>query len=105
VILTRPIRDQFVTWYGWAIDCVIGEVSGEARAIVKKINFIAVYVDMELPMSCEKYTKALTLRHNFLMKFELPESAESQLIDYWQRRLHATLDDWQQLIRYNIRKG
>jgi hypothetical protein len=72
------------------VDDVTHEVSGKVRAVVKKINFFAVYADKELPMSSHKDTKVPTLRHEFLKKFERPEDTESQLTDDWQRRVRAT---------------
>jgi hypothetical protein len=109
VVLARPVWDQFVAWYGGGppvtVDCILDEVSNQVRAIVKTIGFTAIYGDKEEPMSCHKFMKVLALRKVVLKKFNLPEDTESQLIDYWQRRLHAVLDDSHQVSRCNIIEG
>jgi hypothetical protein len=91
-------------WYGWGlemiVDCVIDKASGKVRTVVKKVNFIAVYVDKELPQVSKGHDASTRVPE----EVRAAEDTKSKLIDYWQRRVHATLDDSQQLSRYNIKE-
>jgi ubiquitin carboxyl-terminal hydrolase 4/11/15 len=103
-ILTTPVWNQLFLWYGGGpdlpFDCIEDGADVKARVDFYYVN--PLYGGVKKRIRADNETIVLDLRKAVMKLFDVPEDTEARLIDFYQERWVAAMNDKETLAKYRM---